>query len=381
MSKEINRNQFLYKCSLSTLALTVTPGFLPSLLNSTSIAASNKVSLSDVEAMFYKKLENKKVKCELCPRGCEVADLERGYCGVRENRDGIYHTLVHSHPCTIHIDPIEKKPLFHFYPGSSALSLATTGCNILCKFCQNWEISQARPEQIPNIYMPPNELVKIAKNKKCKSIAFTYTEPVVFYEYVYDTAKLTKNSQVKTIVISNGYIKEKPLRKWCSVLDAIKIDLKAFTEDFYKKMCDGELKPVLETLKILKEEGIWFEIVTLLLPDQNDSPSEIEALANWILNNLGPDVPLHFTRFFPTFQITNLPPTPKSSLERAHKIAKKVGLHYVYIGNIPGHPLENTYCHNCNHLLISRYGFIVRQFNIKDGKCPNCGTPIPGLWS
>jgi len=332
------------------------------------------------KARYFKKLPEKKVECTLCPRGCKVADLERGYCGCRENHNGTYYTLVYSRACAVHIDPIEKKPLFHFRPGTRALSFATAGCNIECKFCQNWNISQFRPEQIKALYITPRKMVEIAKINNTPIIAYTYTEPVIFYEYMYDTAARGKEEGIESVMISNGYIKREPMRALTKVLSAVKIDLKAFTEKFYRDVCHGELKPVLDTLLLLKEVGIWYEIVVLLIPTLNDGEKEIDAMSKWIKKNLGADVPVHFSRFFPTYKMTNLPPTPVATLERARKIAMSNGLHFVYVGNVPGHPGENTYCPGCGKVLIRRIGFKVLENNIKRGKCKFCGRKIPGRW-
>ncbi|OGL45438.1 MAG: AmmeMemoRadiSam system radical SAM enzyme, partial [Candidatus Schekmanbacteria bacterium RBG_13_48_7] len=230
-------------------------------------------------ALYYKKLDHKKIQCELCPKKCEVADLERGYCGVRENQQGSYYTLVHSRPCAMHIDPIEKKPFFHFLPGTTALSLATAGCNMNCKFCQNWDISQVRPEQVKSFYSPPEKLVEAAKENGCKSISYTYSEPVIFYEYMLDTAKLTKNTKIKSTVVSNGYINEEPLKELCRYIDAMKVDLKAFNDTFYKDICSGTLKPVLESLKILVQQKVWTEIVYLVIPKLNDDLNDIKNMS------------------------------------------------------------------------------------------------------
>jgi len=332
------------------------------------------------EAMYYKQVPDVRVECELCPRGCKVADLERGYCGVRENRSGKYYTLVHSRVCSLNVDPIEKKPLFHYLPGTRAYSIATAGCNIECKFCQNWQISQFRPEQIENIKITPDEVIRFAKDKRCKTVAYTYSEPVVFYEYMYDTAKAGKKEGVGSVMISNGYIKKDPLIKLCKELSAVKIDFKAFTEKFYKETCSGELKPVLETLLTLKEIGIWFEIVMLIVPTLNDSEKELKDMCSWINKNLGPDVPIHFTRFHPTYKIKNLPPTPVKTLEKARDIAIESGLNFPYVGNVPGHPGENTYCPGCKELLIKRVGYTILDYSMESNKCDNCKLPIPGVW-
>ncbi|MDO8136923.1 MAG: AmmeMemoRadiSam system radical SAM enzyme [Candidatus Brocadiales bacterium] len=332
------------------------------------------------EAMYYKKLEDLRVECQLCPKQCRIADLERGYCGVRENRSGKYYTLVHSRVCALHIDPIEKKPFFHYLPGTPSLSLATAGCNVECKFCQNWQISQFRPEQIESIKLSPKEVIKHAKENSCPSVAYTYTEPVIFYEFMYDIARVGKEEGVTSVMVSNGYIKEEPLVELCRYLDAVKIDLKAFTEKFYKEACSSELKPILETLLTLKKLGIWFELVVLIVPTLNDSEGEIKEMCAWVFKELGPDVPIHFSRFHPTYKIKNLPPTSVRTLEKARQIALDAGLHFAYVGNVPGHEGENTYCPGCKELVIKRVGFTILQNTVRGGKCHHCQHPIAGVW-
>ena len=332
-------------------------------------------------AMFWEKLAQNQVKCTLCPRECQIADVERGYCGVRENQGGEYQTLVYGALCSGNVDPIEKKPLFHYLPGTTAFSIATAGCNIECKFCQNWQISQFRPEQVGSTLVPPEKLVALCKSRQSPTIAYTYSEPVVFYEYMHDTAALGREQGVGSVMISNGYIQEKPLRQLCQHLTGVKVDFKAFTEEFYVEWCAGHLKPVLEALETLKDIGIWLEMVVLIIPTLNDSPDEIKQMSRWVVKHLGPDVPMHFTRFHPTYRVTNLPRTPVATIERCREIALEAGVHYVYAGNVRGHPGENTYCHSCRERLIHRYGFHIRSNKIEDGKCPKCGTSIPGVWS
>lgn len=333
-----------------------------------------------VEARFYEKLPYRKIKCKLCPRECVIDDRERGYCGVRENHGGIYYTLVHSRVCAAHIDPIEKKPLFHYLPGTLAFSLATAGCNVNCKFCQNWDISQVRPEQVPAEYAPPKLVADLAKQHGCPIIAYTYSEPVIFSEYVMDVADAGHEVGVRSVVVSNGYIQEEALKTAYGKMDAVKIDLKAFSESYYKDVVVGELKPVLETLVTLRKINKWTEIVYLVVPTLNDSDSEFSGLARWVKTNLGPDVPVHFTQFHPEYLLKNLPITPVPTLERAKAIADAEGLHYVYIGNVPGHPAENTYCPKCRRLLVERIGMTTRQILIRKGNCPSCGQQIPGVW-
>ena len=332
------------------------------------------------EIRFYTPLDGGRIRCDVCPRLCQIADLERGYCGNKENRKGKYYSLVYSRPCTVHVDPIEKKPLFHVLPGSQAFSIATAGCNIECDFCQNWQIAQFRPEQVPSIRLTPEQAARKAKETGCSTIAYTYSEPVTFYDYMLDTAVEGKKKGVGSVVITNGFINEAPLRLLCENVTAVKIDLKAFTEKFYQKSCHGELKPVKDTLVRLVRWGMWTEIVVLIIPTLNDSPDEIRAMVEWISGELSPDVPVHFTRFHGAYKIKNLPPTPLSTLERCYEIAKEKGLKYVYLGNVPGHPSENTRCPKCDKIVVKRTGFIVSEINIKKGRCEFCEEVIPGVW-
>ncbi len=333
------------------------------------------------EAQFYEKQPNRKIKCKLCPRECVIDDRERGYCGVRENRGGTYYTLVHSRVATAHIDPIEKKPFFHFKPGALAFSIATAGCNVNCKFCQNWEISQVRPEQVRGDYAPPQSIAATAQRYACGAIAYTYSEPVIFLEYVLDCAEAGHALGTPSVVVSNGFIQQEPLKKLCARVDAIKVDLKSFSPKYYKEVVNGELKPVLDALVTMRKLGAWTEIVYLVVPTLNDNEREFRDLARWMRQNLGTDVPVHFTRFHPEYLLKNLPPTPVETLERAKKIADAEGLRFVYIGNVPGHPAENTYCPKCRRLLIERTGYTITQNRLKKGKCPQCSTVIPGVWS
>jgi pyruvate formate lyase activating enzyme len=333
------------------------------------------------KARWWKKKEGLKIECGLCPRHCVVSDIERGACGVRENRGGEYVTLVHSRPCSMHIDPIEKKPFFHVLPATGSLSLATAGCNFECHFCQNWEIAQARPEQVKSSPVSPEEVVAIAVREKAPTIACTYTEPVVWAEYVYDIAAASRLKGVRTLMVSNGYIDEEPLNDLCGVLGAVKVDLKAFTQKFYQEQCKGEIKPVLETLRRLRKKGMWTEIVVLIVPTLNDGEQEIRDLASFVKNDLGPEVPVHFTRFHPSYRLMNLPSTPVPTLERAHRVATEAGLQFVYLGNVAGHPAENTYCPACKKMVIHRIGMAVVENRMKAGRCPDCGYALPGIWS
>lgn len=352
------------------------PDFVGGVQNACAFASTTK--LSQVEARHYKKLENGGIECGICPRHCQVTDLERGFCGTRENHGDTYYTLVYGYPCSLNIDPIEKKPLFHYYPGTTALSLATAGCNVDCKFCQNWEISQSRPEQTDNIELSPDGVVEIAKKRRVPTVAYTYSEPVIFYEYMYDIAERGQRHAIGSVMITGGYIEKEPLKQLIPHLDAIKVDLKSIREAYYRDVVRGELKPVLDALVQMRDSGIWLELVNLIVPTLNDSPEEFRELAVWIKANLGADTPLHFSRFYPQYLLQNLPPTPQKTLELAHEISKAEGLNFVYLGNLPGHPAESTYCPKCGAVLIERAGFRIKQNNLKGDKCPRCGRIIPG---
>ncbi len=335
------------------------------------------------EASWYRKLPGQKVECNLCPRRCTVADQETGFCGVRGNQGGTYYTHVFGRPVSIASDPIEKKPLFHFKPATEALSFATAGCNLECQFCQNWEISQFRPEQLPARYgfVSPEAMVALARRQGAGSIAFTYAEPVVFFEYALAVARRSREAGIPSVMISNGYIEPRPMAELAAALGAIKIDFKGYSEGFYRTVCRGELKPVLATMRAVKEKKLWLELVHLTIPTLNDKEAETRELCTWVRDNLGPDVPIHFTRFHPTYKLKNLPPTPPATLERQWEIARKVGLHYPYVGNLPGHEGEHTHCHRCGKVLIRRVGFTVAENRIKDGKCSFCQQSIPGVWA
>ena len=322
----------------------------------------------------------KRVQCELCPNGCVLELGQRSKCRARMNKDGTLYSLVYGKPCAVHVDPIEKKPFFHFLPGTTAFSIATAGCVLSCKFCQNWQISQAKPEDTDTYDLPPEKVVSNAVAYKCRSITYTYTEPTVFYEYMYDTAVIAKKQGIKNTMHSCGYINEKPLRTLSKYMDAADIDLKGFTEDFYSRICNGSLRPVLNSLVILKEEGVWLEITNLVIPTLNDDLKIIREMSRWIVRNLGVDVPIHFSRFFPHYKLTNLPPTPIETLEGARKTAMDAGLKFVYIGNIL-HEGENTFCPKCKKVLIERMGYFVKQNHVSNGKCKFCSTSIPGVWS
>ena len=352
------------------------PEFLGGIENAWAFDVSDK--LSAVEARHYRKLVEGGIECELCPRHCRITDLERGYCGVRENRGDTYYTLVYGLPCSANIDPIEKKPLFHFHPGTTAFSLATAGCNVNCKFCQNWEISQSRPEQTSNFALPVADIVQLCRKRAIPSIAYTYSEPVIFYEYMYDIAEAARAESIASVVITGGYIEKDPLDHLLKVVDSIKVDLKAIREGYYRDVVGGELGPVLDRLVQIKKSGVWLEIVYLVVPTLNDTDAEFRELAQWVKTNIGVDTPIHFSRFHPQYLLTNLPPTPVATLERAYEIARAEGLEFVYLGNVPGHMAESTYCPSCGAVIIERRGYQITKMNLKNSGCGACGRHIPG---
>lgn len=332
------------------------------------------------EAMFYKKLQENRVKCQICFRKCIIPDGGRGFCRVRENKEGTLYSLVHSRPSAVHIDPIEKEPQLHNLPGTFILCLGTVGCNFKCKQCHNWHLSQSSPGDLRTYNLPPEQVVEFALERKIPTISFTYNDPIVFYEYVYDVAVLAKEKGLNILWHTNAAIEPEPLRKLLKYTDAMTVDLKGFCEEVYREIYSGELAPVLRALKIIKEEGVWLEIVNLIIPTINDNPEEIREMCLWIKENLGAYVPIHFSRFVPSFRLTHLPRTPVETLEMARNIAREVGLLFSTIGNVPGHRYNSTFCPGCEKRLIHRVHFQVLSNNIVDGKCKFCGEEIPGIW-
>lgn len=333
------------------------------------------------EALFYEKLDGSKVHCKLCRHNCIISDTKRGICGVRENKGGILYTLVYGNPCSYHVDPIEKKPLFHFFPGSKAFSIATVGCNFRCRHCQNHEISQMPRDEgaIAGGNMTPAEVVERAKDTGCASISYTYTEPTMFYEYACDIAKLAKQAGLSNNFVTNGYIEEEPLIAIRPYLDGANIDLKAFSEDFYNKVCFAKLPGVLDSIRTYKKLGIWIELTTLVIPGYNDSEDEFRAIARFIRDELGIETPWHVSAFYPTYKLLDSKRTPPRTLQRAREIGIEEGLRYVYEGNVPGSDGENTYCHRCKKAVIERYGYSISRYNLKDGACTFCGAIIDGV--
>ena len=340
-----------------------------------------KIAKNEKEAMHYEQLPGGKVRCRLCPYNCLITDGKRGFCGVRQNIKGVLYSLVYEKPISIAVDPIEKKPLYHFYPGSTALSFGTAGCNLKCLHCQNYEISQADPAELDVEERAPKWIISQAIKSGCKSIAYTYTEPTILFEYVLETAKLAKKAGLKNVSVTNGYINKAPLHELYKHIDAANVDLKGFTTKFYGDVCKAKLEPVLDTLVELKKMDVWLEITNLIIPKLNDDMEKIKEMCLWIKDNLGVEYPLHFSAFYPCYKLGSYPPTPKETLDEAKKVADKVGLKHVYTGNVMNKEGNNTYCSKCGNLLIKRgFMFDVRQNYLESGRCPKCSKQLNGIF-
>jgi len=336
------------------------------------------------EARFYERRENGYVHCTLCAQYCDIRPGKLGVCGVRENRDGTLYALNYGMVVAAHVDPIEKKPLFHFYPGARALSVATVGCNFRCTFCQNWDISQmskGKARKVAGDYADPSAIARAAVRGRCRVVSFTYSEPTIFYEWAYDVAKESAQQGILNTFVTNGYIAPEPLREIQPYLHGANVDLKAFTDQAYRKVMGAPgLGPVLEALKLMKELGIWVEVTTLVVPTRNDSEGELRDIARFVSRDLGPETPWHVSRFHPDYRDTDLPPTPVHKLRRAWEIGREEGLRYVYTGNVPGDEAEHTRCHACGEMLVERVGFrVVRMRVTTAGACPKCGTTVAGV--
>ena len=332
------------------------------------------------EGLFYKKSYGNKVACLVCPNHCILSPGDRSACRSKVNLGGRLYSITYGNPCSTSVDPIEKKPLFHFRPRTKAFSIATAGCNLRCLNCQNWEISQARPEEASFSELFPADVVKAARSSGSGSIAYTYSEPVSFYEYMYDTSKLGKENGLANLMITNGYINTEPLLKLCTVIDAANVNLKSFSDDIYLRLNGGRLDPVLTTIRTLHEQGVHCEITNLVVPGYTDNDEMVKRMCSWILKNVGPDKPLHFLRFFPMYKLDRLSATPISILTRFRELAMKEGIRYVYVGNVPEHEGNNTYCHSCGKLLIERKGYFIPTYNLNGKQCRFCKTVIPGVW-
>lgn len=319
-------------------------------------------------------------KCLICPNECIIKEGETGVCHNRTNYQGKIYSLAYGNPCAVNIDPIEKKPLNHFLPGSKAFSIGTAGCNLACMNCQNWTISQVSPKETRNYDLMPDKLIVQAIAGKCQSIAYTYSEPISFYEYTLDSAKLARQEGIRNVLVSAGYINDEPLRNWCKYIDAARIDLKSFSNDIYMKLSAGALQPVLDTLKTFAEMGVWLEIINLVVPSWTDNLDMVKRMCNWLVENKLENSPLHFDRFHPDYKLTQLSATPIGILTQAREIAFAAGIKYVYIGNVPGLDAQNTICPKCKETVVERRGFTVVQNNVAKGACKKCGEKIPGVW-
>jgi pyruvate formate lyase activating enzyme len=331
--------------------------------------------------MYYEKLSHRRVQCALCFRECVIYEGERGECRNRENRDGTLYSIVYAKPSAVQVDPIEKEPQYHMLPGTSILCFGTAGCNFRCRFCQNWHLSQRSLEEINQFRrLDPEDAVSMALERGIPTISFTYNEPTSFYEWVYDTSRCAQEAGLHILWHSNGAMNAAPLRDLLRYTDAVTIDLKGFSDKVYATYSSAELEPVLRTLQVVKEEGVWLEIVNLTIPTVNDDPDDVARMCGWIVETLGPEVPLHFSRFFPAYRMTQLPPTPVETLEHSLRIARESGILFVTLGNVPGHRFNSTFCPDCGEPLIRRVHFQIVENRLLDGHCPSCGRDIPGLW-
>ena len=339
------------------------------------------MNIDTVATKYWHTLDDGRVQCDLCPRYCKLKDGQRGLCFVRANQDHQIVLTTYGRSSGFCVDPIEKKPLNHFLPGTPVLSFGTAGCTLACKFCQNWDISKSREIDTLADSASPEKIAEVAQKLNCRSVAFTYNDPVIFHEYAIDVAAACHARGIRTVAVTAGYICEEPRKEFFAAMDAANVDLKAFTEDFYHKLTGGHLQPVLDTLVYLKHEtSVWFELTTLLIPGKNDSDKEIQQMAQWVVENLGPDVPVHFTAFHPDWKMQDLPPTPASTLTRARKIAVENGVHYAYTGNVHDEDGESTYCHQCGNKLISRDWYVLGEWNLDDqGCCNQCGSKLAGV--
>ncbi len=330
---------------------------------------------------MYQTETPKGIRCQICPNECTLKEGELSDCKNRRVYDGKLYTIAYGNPCAIHIDPIEKKPLNHFLPGSDAFSMATAGCNLACLNCQNWTISQSSPEETENYDLMPDQVILQAGKYKCQSIAYTYSEPITAYEYVSDTGRLAQQAGLKNVLVSNGFIKKDPLVELCRVIDAANIDLKSLDDEIYLKLNAGKLQPILDTLLTMKDEGVWLEITNLVVPSWTDDLDMIKKMCGWLAEHGFTETPLHFSRFHPQYKLQRLPATPVTTLRKAADIARSEGLAYVYIGNVPGSDATDTRCPGCNEVLVDRSGYQILEVNIRDGKCIHCGREIPGVWN
>ncbi len=376
---EITRRGFLRSGALGACALCL-GGFLTS-AQPAAAQSAHKGLIGRRRSRWFQPLNGSDIRCTLCPHGCRLSSGSRGRCRVRENRDGTGYTLAYGNPSLVQLDPVERKPFFHVLPGTRALSVSTAGCPIECKFCEVWDLALVSPEEVYAYDLPPRELVQHARDVGARSLSYAFGEPVAFFEYMYDSARQARRAGLLNLLHTSGYIAQQPLEELVELMDAVNIDLKGFDESFYRDMCAAELDPVLRTLKRLRAANVHIEITNLVIPTLNDAPQMIGRMCRWIMDELGPEVPLHFARFYPLYKLANLPPTPVSTLDRARETAKQQGLHYVYIARVTGHEGESSFCPHCGQTVISRMGFVVEDIAIDNGRCRHCNQQIPGRWS
>jgi pyruvate formate lyase activating enzyme len=384
-AETISKREFLRRCAFCSAGFALGVTGLEAFARDSATSSILSPTPDDLwkwskEALFYRR-SGEGLECLKCPNDCILMAGEAGICRNRINHQGKLYSIAYGNPCAVHVDPIEKKPFFHFLPTTRAFSVAVAGCTFSCLNCQNWEISQFSPKETQNADLMPEQTVEECLRSGAESIAYTYSEPTTFYEYAYDTAVLARRKKIRNVWKSNGYINELPLRRLCKVMDAANIDLKSFDESIYSKLTGGHLEPVLRTLKVFKEEGVWLEITNLMVPTWTDDLEMTKRMCDWLANNGLRDCPLHFSRFNPLYKLTQLPVTPVSTLEKAKEIASQSGMRYVYIGNVPGHVAENTYCHNCSKMIMERRGYSILSNHLERGKCRFCGTHIPGIWT
>lgn len=371
----LSKRDFLKK----SLALSAGLMCLPYRNAFSSISTEKQVLFKKI-ALFQEETA-RGIMCRICPNECVLKEGELSKCNNRRVQNSKLYTMAYGNPCSVNVDPVEKKPLYHFLPGSKAFSIATAGCNLVCLNCQNWTISQTSPDKTRNFDMMPEAVVKESIKNNCSSIAYTYSEPVTFYEYAFETATMARDFGVKNIFKSNGYINTEPLKKICTVLDAANIDLKAINESTYLKLTGGKLQPVLDSLKVFRDSGVWLEITNLVIPEWTDNLDDIGTMCKWLSDNGFKNTPLHFSRFYPLHKLEQLPATPVELLNSAYKIATDEGLKFVYTGNAPGNEISDTKCPSCHASVVVRQGYRIAVNNIKGGKCSNCGCEIEGVWN
>ena len=371
--QDMNKREFLKQ------GLAATGAMACSLLMGFAGNTSEKLWKWSKEGLYWSPTP-RGTKCLICPNECIIKEGETGLCHNRINFQDKLYSMAYGNPCAMNIDPIEKKPLNHFLPGSKAFSIGTAGCNLACMNCQNWTISQVSPKETRNYDLMPDKLIEETIDAKCQSIAYTYSEPISFYEYTLDSAKLARQAGVKNVLVTAGFINDEPLRNWCKYIDAARVDLKSFSNEIYLKLSAGALQPVLNTLKTFAEQGVWLEIINLVVPSWTDNLDMIKRMCNWLVENGLSNAPLHFDRFHPDYKLTQLSATPIGVLTQAREIALAAGIKYVYIGNVPGLDAQNTFCPKCHEVVIERKGFTIIQNNMVKGACKKCGEKIPGVW-